>query len=151
MKLVIQVVDEAKVEVAGNIVGQIGKGFMVLVGIGQDDTKSDADILAKKMVNLRIFDDANGKTNLSLADVEGDILSVSQFTLFADCSHGRRPSFIYAGAPDMAKELYEYFNDVVRSYTGKPVQTGIFGADMKVSLVNNGPFTILLDSKELMK
>ena len=151
MKLVIQVVDEAKVEVAGNIVGQIGKGFMVLVGVGQDDTKSDADILAKKMVNLRIFDDANGKTNLSLADVEGDILSVSQFTLFADCSHGRRPSFIYAGAPDMAKELYEYFNDVVRSYTGKPVQTGIFGADMKVSLVNNGPFTILLDSKELMK
>ena len=151
MKLVIQVVDEAKVEVAGNIVGQIGKGFMILVGVGQDDTKSDADILAKKMVNLRIFDDANGKTNLSLADVEGDILSVSQFTLFADCSHGRRPSFIYAGAPDMAKELYEYFNDVVRSYTGKPVQTGIFGADMKVSLVNNGPFTILLDSKELMK
>ncbi len=151
MKLVIQVVDEAKVEVAGNIVGQIGKGFMVLVGVGQDDTKSDADILAKKMVNLRIFDDANGKTNLSLADVEGDILSVSQFTLFADCSHGRRPSFIYAGAPDMAKELYEYFNDVVHSYTGKPVQTGIFGADMKVSLVNNGPFTILLDSKELMK
>ena len=151
MKLVIQVVDEAKVEVAGNIVGQIGKGFMVLVGVGQDDTKSDADILAKKMVNLRIFDDANGKTNLSLADVEGDILSVSQFTLFADCSHGRRPSFIYAGAPDMAKKLYEYFNDVVQSYTGKPVQTGIFGADMKVSLVNNGPFTILLDSKELMK
>ena len=151
MKLVIQVVDEAKVEVAGNIVGQIGKGFMVLVGVGQDDTKSDADILAKKMLNLRIFDDANGKTNLSLADVEGDILSVSQFTLFADCSHGRRPSFIYAGAPDMAKELYEYFNDVVQSYTGKPVQTGIFGADMKVSLVNNGPFTILLDSKELMK
>ena len=151
MKLVIQVVDEAKVEVEGAITGKIGKGYLVLVGVGQNDTKSDADLLAKKMVNLRIFDDANGKTNLSLADVDGDILSVSQFTLFADCSHGRRPSFIYAGAPDMANELYEYFNSQVQLLTGKPVQKGIFGADMKVSLVNNGPFTIILDSKELSK
>lgn len=151
MKLVIQVVDEAKVEVDDKVTGQIEKGLMVLVGVGQDDTKSDADLLAKKMVNLRIFDDANGKTNLSLADVNGEILSVSQFTLFADCSHGRRPSFIYAGTPDMANELYEYFNSQVHLLTGKPVQKGIFGADMKVSLVNNGPFTIILDSKELSK
>ena len=151
MKLVIQVVDEAKVEVDGEITGQIGKGFMVLVGVGQNDTKSDADILAKKMVNLRIFDDAEGKTNLSLADVNGDILSVSQFTLFADCSHGRMPSFIYSGAPDMANELYEYFNSQVQTLTGKQVQKGVFGADMKVSLINNGPFTIILDSKELLK
>lgn len=151
MKLVIQVVDEARVEVDSEITGQIGKGYLVLVGVGQNDTKSDADILAKKMVNLRIFDDADGKTNLSLADVNGDILSVSQFTLFADCSHGRRPSFIYAGAPDMAKELYEYFNSQVQTLTGKQVQKGVFGADMKVSLINNGPFTIILDSKELLK
>ena len=151
MKLVIQVVDEAKVEVDGSVTGQIGKGFMVLVGVGQNDTESDAEFLAKKMVNLRIFDDANGKTNLSLADVGGDVLSVSQFTLFADCSHGRRPSFIYAGAPDKAKRLYKYFNEIVSSLTEKQVQTGIFGADMKVSLVNNGPFTIILDSKECMK
>ncbi|MBQ3431443.1 MAG: D-tyrosyl-tRNA(Tyr) deacylase [Clostridia bacterium] len=149
MKLVIQVVDTAKVEIDGEISGQIEKGFMVLVGVGQDDTKSDAEVLAKKMVGLRIFEDANGKTNLSLANVDGEVLSVSQFTLFADCSHGRRPSFIYAGAPDMAKSLYEYFNSQVETLTGKPVQTGVFGADMKVSLVNNGPFTILLDSKEL--
>ena len=149
MKLVIQVVDTAKVEIDGEISGQIENGFMVLVGVGQDDTKSDAEVLAKKMVGLRIFEDANGKTNLSLADVDGEVLSVSQFTLFADCSHGRRPSFIYAGAPDMAKSLYEYFNSQVETLTGKPVQTGVFGADMKVSLVNNGPFTILLDSKEL--
>ena len=149
MKLVIQVVDHADVEIAGDIVGQINEGLLVLVGVGQNDTKSDANKLAKKMVGLRIFDEENGKTNLSLADVGGDILSVSQFTLFADCSHGRRPSFIYAGAPDMAKDLYEYFNGQVESLIGKKVQTGVFGADMKVSLINNGPFTIILDSKEL--
>ncbi|MBR2589439.1 MAG: D-tyrosyl-tRNA(Tyr) deacylase [Clostridia bacterium] len=149
MKLVIQVVDNAKVEIEGKITGQIEKGFLVLVGVGQNDTKSDAVILAKKMVGLRIFDDENGKTNLSLADVGGDVLSVSQFTLFADCSHGRRPSFIYAGAPDIAKELYEYFNEQVERLTEKAVQTGVFGADMNVSLVNHGPFTIILDSKEL--
>ncbi|MBE6817640.1 MAG: D-tyrosyl-tRNA(Tyr) deacylase [Ruminococcaceae bacterium] len=151
MKLVIQVVDNAKVEVEKQITGQIGKGFLVLVGVGQNDTKSDAELLAKKLVGLRIFEDSGGKTNLSLSDIEGEILSVSQFTLYADCSHGRRPSFIYAGAPEMANELYEYFNSVLESLYPKPVQKGVFGADMKVSLVNNGPFTILLDSEELKK
>ncbi|MBQ6380189.1 MAG: D-tyrosyl-tRNA(Tyr) deacylase [Clostridia bacterium] len=151
MKLVIQVVDEASVMVENTVTGAIKKGYLVLVGVGQDDTKSDAELLAKKLIGLRIFEDANGKTNLSLADIGGEILSVSQFTLFADCSHGRRPSFIYAGAPDMAKALYEYFNSCLEELYPKPVQTGIFGADMKVSLVNNGPFTILLDSKDLKK
>ncbi|MBR0414177.1 MAG: D-tyrosyl-tRNA(Tyr) deacylase [Clostridia bacterium] len=151
MKLVIQVVDRAKVEVDSRITGQIGKGYLVLVGVGQDDTKSDVEVLAKKLIGLRIFEDSNGKTNLSLADIDGEILSVSQFTLYADCSHGRRPSFIYAGAPDLANELYEYFNEVLESLYPKPVQKGIFGADMKVSLVNNGPFTIILDSKDFKK
>lgn len=151
MKLVIQIVDNAKVDVNNKTVGKIGKGYLVLVGVGQNDTKSDADILAKKLYGLRIFEDSNGKTNLSLADVDGDILSVSQFTLFADCSHGRRPSFIYAGAPEQAKSLYEYFNSSLETLSGKKVETGIFGADMKVSLLNNGPFTIILDSKELLK
>ena len=151
MKLVIQIVDNAKVDVNNKTVGKIGKGYLVLVGVGQNDTKSDADILAKKLYGLRIFEDSNGKTNLSLADVDGDILSVSQFTLFADCSHGRRPSFIYAGAPEHAKALYEYFNSCLENLSGKKVETGIFGADMKVSLLNNGPFTIILDSKELLK
>ena len=151
MKLVIQVVDSAKVEVDGAVTGKIEKGYLVLVGVGQNDTLSDVQLLAKKMVGLRIFEDENGKTNLSLADVDGDVLSVSQFTLYADCSHGRRPSFIYAGAPALAKQLYESFNKEVESLTGKAVQTGIFGADMKVSLVNNGPFTIILDSEELKK
>ena len=151
MKLVIQIVDNAKVQTDNKTVGEIGKGYLVLVGVGQNDTKSDADILAKKLYGLRIFEDCNGKTNLSIADVDGDILSVSQFTLFADCSHGRRPSFIYAGAPNEAKELYEYFNSCLEQLSGKKIETGIFGADMKVSLINNGPFTIILDSKELLK
>lgn len=151
MKLVIQIVDNAKVDVNNKTVGKIGKGYLVLVGVGRNDTKSDADILAKKLYGLRIFEDSNGKTNLSLADVDGDILSVSQFTLFADCSHGRRPSFINAGAPQQAKSLYEYFNSCLETLSGKKVETGIFGADMKVSLLNNGPFTIILDSKELLK
>ena len=151
MKLVVQIVDNAKVEVDNKTVAEIGKGYLVLVGVGQNDTKSDCDVLAKKLYGLRIFEDNNGKTNLSIADVDGDILSVSQFTLFADCSHGRRPSFIYAGAPDMAKELYEYFNSSLEILSGKKVQTGIFGADMKVSLLNNGPFTIILESKDLIK
>ena len=151
MKLVIQIVDRAEVTVEQKTTGKIGKGYLVLVGVGQDDTKSDAELLAKKLIGLRIFEDSNGKTNLSLTDVEGEILSVSQFTLFADCSHGRRPSFINAGEPEAAKALYEYFNDTLESLYPKPVQKGIFGADMKVSLVNNGPFTIILDSKDLKK
>lgn len=151
MKLVVQVVDNAAVKVEDKIVGKIGKGYLVLVGVGQNDTKSDADILAKKLVGLRIFDDENGKTNLSLADVGGDILSVSQFTLFADCSHGRRPSFIYACEPKRANEIYEYFNSKLEEISSKQVQKGVFGADMKISLINNGPFTIILDSEDMKK
>lgn len=151
MKLVVQVVDNAAVKVEDKIVGKIGKGYLVLVGVGQNDTKSDADILAKKLVGLRIFDDENGKTNLSLADVGGDILSVSQFTLFADCSHGRRPSFIYACEPKRANEIYEYFNLKLEEISSKQVQKGVFGADMKISLINNGPFTIILDSEDMKK
>ncbi len=151
MKLVIQIVDTAKVEVDKQTVGAIEKGYLVLVGVGENDTKSDCEVLANKLVNLRIFEDSAGKTNLSLQDVGGDILSVSQFTLLADCSHGRRPSFIHAAPPEEANALYIYFNSCLEQLLQKPVQTGIFGADMKVSLINNGPFTILLDSKDLIK
>ena len=151
MKVVIQIVDEAAVTIDGKEYSRIGKGYLLLVGVGEDDTKSDIDAVANKLIGLRIFEDAAGKTNLSLQDVDGEILSVSQFTLLADCSHGRRPSFIHAAPPQMANELYEYFNSLLESLSGKTVKTGVFGADMKVSLVNNGPFTILLDSRELMK
>ena len=149
MKLVIQVVDEAKVEVDGKVTGQIEKGLMVLVGVGQNDTKSDADLLAKKMVNLRIFDDANGKTNLSLADVDGDILSVSQFTLYANTKGGRIPSFVDAMRPHEAEVLYDYFNKQLENVSGIHIETGVFGADMDVYSINDGPFTLVLDSKEL--
>ena len=132
MKFVIQVVTEGSVTVSGRLNGQIGKGFVVLIGVGQDDNKEIADKMVKKLLGLRIFKDENGKTNRSLQDVGGGLLLISQFTLYADCRHGNRPSFVNAGAPDMAKELY-----------------GSFGADMKVSLVNDGPFTILLDSNDL--
>ena len=148
MKFVIQVVDHAQVSVDGEIIGKIGKGFMVLCGVAQSDTKEIADRMVKKMCNLRIFEDENGKTNLSLADVGGSLLLVSQFTLYADCKKGNRPSFTNAGAPDMASQLYEYIIEQARAYVPN-VQRGIFGADMKVELLNDGPFTILLDSAEL--
>lgn len=144
MKLVIQKVSSASVEVEGQCVGKIGKGFLVLVGISQEDTRQTADQYIKKMVNLRIFEDSEGKTNLSLADVKGEILLVSQFTLYANCRKGNRPSFVEAGDPQMAEELYEYMIQKIRE-TVPIVQTGVFGAKMKVSLVNEGPFTILLD------
>ena len=144
MKLVIQKVSSASVEVEGQCVGKIGKGFLVLVGISQEDTRQTADQYIKKMVNLRIFEDSEGKTNLSLADVKGEILLVSQFTLYANCRKGNRPSFVEAGDPQMAEELYEYMIQKIRE-TVPVVQTGVFGAKMKVSLVNEGPFTILLD------
>ena len=148
MKFVIQRVSEASVKVDGEVIGQIGKGFMVLIGVGQDDTKEIADKMVKKLVGLRIFEDENGKTNLSLADVNGEMLLISQFTLYANCKKGYRPSFIESGAPDMASDMYEYIIAKCKE-TVPVVERGIFGADMKVSLVNEGPFTIVLDSEKL--
>lgn len=144
MKLVIQRVSEASVRVNDEIVGQIGKGFLVLIGVGAQDTKEIADKYIKKMLGLRIFEDENGKTNLSLHDVDGELLLISQFTLYANCKKGNRPSFIEAGAPDMAEEMYEYFITQCKKQVSV-VETGIFGADMKVSLINDGPFTVVLD------
>ena len=148
MRLLIQRVNHASVKVDGEVIGNIGKGFLVLVGIGQNDTREVADKYMKKMLGLRIFEDENGKTNLSLADVNGELLMVSQFTLYADCRKGNRPSFTGAGAPDMANEMYEYIIERCREFV-PVVEHGEFGADMKVDLSNDGPFTILLDSNEL--
>lgn len=148
MKFVIQRVLESSVKVDGETIGQIGKGFMVLIGVGQDDTKEIADKMVKKMVGLRIFEDENGKTNLSLADVNGELLLISQFTLYANCKKGNRPSFTESGAPDMAENLYEYIISKCKESVSM-VERGSFGADMKVSLVNDGPFTIVLDSEQL--
>ena len=145
MKFVIQRVTEASVEVEQKIVGSIGNGFLVLIGVGKNDTKADADKLVKKMTGLRIFPDENGKTNLSLKDVGGGLLLISQFTLYADCRKGNRPSFTEAGEPEAAKELYEY----IISECGKivpVVEKGVFGAKMEVRLCNDGPFTVILES-----
>ena len=149
MKIVIQRVLEASVKIDGNIYGQIGKGYLLLIGVSNEDTKQIADKMLEKIAKLRIFEDENGKTNLSIADVGGEVLAVSQFTLYADCKKGNRPSFINAGKPDMAEELYLYMLDKCRELFGT-VQCGQFGADMKVSLVNDGPFTIVLDSNEIL-
>ena len=149
MKAVIQRVSESKVDIQGKTVGEVGKGFMILLGVVEGDTKADADKLLKKVPFLRIFEDENGKMNLSCLDVEGEMLVISQFTLAADCSHGRRPSFIGAAAPDEAIPLYEYFVQGLKDAGIKKVETGEFGADMQVSLINDGPVTIILDSKEL--
>ena len=148
MRFVIQVVSEADVKVDGEIKGKIGKGYMVLIGVGKEDNKEMCDKMVEKMLKLRIFQDENGKTNLSLKDVEGELLLISQFTLYADCKGQNRPSFMKAGAPDVANELYEYIINKCRESV-KVVERGVFGADMKVSLVNDGPFTIILDSNEL--
>ena len=151
MKFVIQRVTGASVTVDGEVIGKIGKGFMVLIGISQTDTKEIADKLIRKMTGLRIFDDENGKTNLAPADVGGSLLLISQFTLYADCRKGYRPSFTSAGSPGMANELYEYIVEQCRKCESiADVQTGRFGADMKVELLNDGPFTVILDSNELM-
>ncbi|MDD6037512.1 MAG: D-aminoacyl-tRNA deacylase [bacterium] len=147
MKFVIQKVTHASVTVDEQIIGNIGKGFLVLIGVAENDTREIADRLIKKLLGLRIFEDANGKTNLSLKDVDGSLLLVSQFTLYADCRKGNRPSFIKAGNPTLANELYEYIIKKCREEF--PVETGSFGADMKVELLNDGPFTIILDSEEL--
>ena len=149
MKIVLQRVLQAKVEVDKKTVGEIGKGYLILVGISNEDDEKIADKMIEKISKLRIFEDENGKTNLSISDVNGEILVVSQFTLYADCKKGNRPSFINAGSPQMAEELYNYIlKKCDELFTN--TQHGIFGADMKVSLVNDGPFTIVLDSKELL-
>ena len=150
MRFVIQRVTEASVMVDGQVLGEIGKGFLVLIGVGKDDTTKEADCLVKKMTGLRIFEDENGKTNLSLSDVGGSLLLISQFTLYADCKKGNRPSFINAGKPDMANEMYEYIISKCKEEI-EVVEQGEFGADMKVSLLNDGPFTIVLDSSEICK
>lgn len=149
MKLVIQRVLNSSVKVDGETIGSIGKGFMVLIGVADTDTKEIADKLVDKMIKLRIFEDSEGKTNLSLSDVGGELLLVSQFTLYADCKKGNRPSFIKAGKPDFANEMYEYIISKCKTYEGLKVERGKFGADMKVELVNDGPFTIVLDSEEM--
>lgn len=148
MRFVIQRVTEAEVSVEGESVGRIGKGFMVLIGVAQEDTEEIADKLVGKMTKLRIFEDENGKTNLSLADTGGSLLLISQFTLYANCKKGNRPSFTGAGDPEKAEALYEYVIQKCRESV-PVVETGSFGAEMKVSLVNDGPFTIVLDSARL--
>ena len=148
MRFVIQRVTEASVTIDGEISGKIGKGYLVLIGVADTDTKEIADKMIRKMIGLRIFEDEQGKTNLSLADVDGGLLLVSQFTLYANCKRGNRPSFVKAGDPDMAKSLYEYIISKCRNEI-EVVEHGEFGADMKVELVNDGPFTVLLDSDEL--
>ena len=148
MKLVVQRVKKAEVKVDGNIIGKIDKGFLVLIGIKVGDTKEQADYLVKKLCNLRVFSDENDKMNLSIKDVKGKLLIVSQFTLYGDCSQGNRPSFIEAARPEEANPLYEYFCNQCE-LNNIEVQKGIFGADMKVSLLNDGPVTIILDSEEL--
>lgn len=144
MRIVIQRVLEAKVTVEGRCTGSIGQGFLILLGVGKEDTKEVADRYIDKIIKMRIFADENGKTNRSLEDVQGEILVVSQFTLYADCRRGNRPDFINAAGATLANELYEYFLKCIEEKVGK-VQAGEFGADMKVSLVNDGPFTIVLD------
>ena len=145
MKLVIQRVKHASCTIDGETVSKIDKGFMVLVGFGDGDNEETAIKLANKLIKLRVFDDGEGKMNLALKDVGGSILSISQFTLYADCKKGNRPSFVKAGAPDFAEEMYEYFKAKCVETFGK-VECGSFGADMKVELENDGPFTILWDS-----
>lgn len=148
MKFVIQRTTQASVSVDGEVLGKIQKGFVVFIGVSNEDTKETADKMVRKMCALRIFEDENGKTNLSLADVGGGLLLISQFTLYADCKKGNRPSFIKAGAPDMANDMYEYIIEQCRKYVPL-VERGRFGADMKIQLLNDGPFTIVLDSAEL--
>ena len=148
MKFVIQVVTNADVKVDGEVKGQIGRGFLVLVGVGQEDNEQIADRMVRKMLGLRIFADENGKTNLSLAQVDGSLLMISQFTLYADCRKGNRPAFIKAGAPEEANRLYEYICERCKEQV-PVVEKGVFGAHMMVSLTNEGPFTVILDSDEL--
>ena len=149
MRIVVQRCSRAEVRIEGNSVGKIGQGFMLLVGITETDTTAEADLLAKKIAQLRVFEDEAGKMNLAIRDVGGAILSISQFTLYADCRKGNRPSFIRAARPEQASPLYDYFNETLRTTYGLTVETGRFGADMKVDFINDGPVTILLDTDEL--
>ena len=169
MRFLIQRVSEASVTIDGEVAGAIDQGFCVLIGVSEEDTKETADLMVRKMLGvseedtketadlmvrkmlgLRIFQDENEKTNLSLADVGGSLLLISQFTLYADCRKGNRPSFVKAGSPDKANELYEYIIEKCRE-SGRPVERGVFGAYMKISLVNDGPFTVMLDSEDLKR
>ena len=145
MKLVVQRVKNANVVVENKTIGEIQQGFMVLLGVAPTDTKETADFLVQKLIHLRVFEDENEKMNLSLQDINGELLIVSQFTLYADCNHGNRPSFTEAAAPQMANELYEYFVEQCKKQNIKKVATGEFGADMQVSLQNDGPVTIILE------
>lgn len=149
MKFVIQRVKHADVTVEHEVKGKIEKGFLVFVGVSQEDTKEIADKMVRKLLAMRIFEDENGKTNLALKDVNGELLLISQFTLYADCKKGNRPSFTKAGAPDHANKLYEYIVESCRD-SGYKTECGVFGADMKVSLLNDGPFTVVLDSAEII-
>ncbi len=148
MRAVIQRVSYASLKVDGRLVSKINQGFLVLLGVGVGDSEQASEKLAKKIALMRVFEDENGKMNLSLADVGGEILLVSQFTLYADCKHGNRPSFTNAEKPEIAQKTYENFIKLLESYN-LPVKTGIFGADMKIELLNNGPVTIILDDKDL--
>ena len=148
MRFLIQRVSHASVTVDGTVVGKIGRGFLVFVGVCQEDTREQADKLVRKMTGLRIFEDENGKTNLALRDVGGELLVISQFTLYADCKKGNRPSFVKAGAPEHARELYEYVLAECRKQI-PVVEQGVFGAHMDVELTNDGPFTVTLDTAEL--
>lgn len=150
MRLVVQRVTNANVTVNGKTTGKIGRGLLVLLGVGTEDTKEILEKMADKILRLRIFADENDKTNLSIADVGGELLIVSQFTLYADCKKGNRPSFVKAGDPQTANELYEYFKEYCKKSV-PVVESGIFGADMKIELCNDGPFTIILDSDEIIK
>ena len=150
MRIVLTTVLSASVTIDNEVVGKINRGFCVLVGFTHDDTKEIVDKMIDKMLGLRVFMDEKGLTTLSIYDVKGEILSVSQFTLYADLTGGRRPSFVNAMKPDEAKALYAYFNEQIKAKYGA-VETGVFGADMKVSSVNDGPFTVIMDSKEIIK
>ena len=150
MRFLIQRVSSASVEIEGSIIGSINQGFCVFVGISNSDTKEIADKMIRKMVNLRIFSDEDGKTNLNMSAVNGELLIISQFTLYADCKHGNRPSFLDAGKPEPSEELYEYIIEKCKEIVPR-VEHGEFGADMKVSLVNDGPFTIWLDSEATIR
>ena len=147
MRIVLQRVKSASVSIEGSVVGEISQGFLLLVGVGPEDTSDDASYLARKIAGMRIFSDENGKMNLSIDQIGGKILSVSQFTLFADTKKGNRPSFTGAASPEAANQLYEEFNEILRREYDLTVETGEFGADMQVSLMNDGPVTIILDTK----
>lgn len=151
MRAVVQRVSGASVAFSGETVGKCGRGFLILLGVSKGDTEADADVLAAKLSKLRVFEDGNGKMNLSLSDIGGELLIISNFTLYADCRHGNRPDFLMAEAPAEANRLYEYFTDRMKILSGCPTETGVFGADMKVSIENDGPVTLVIDSPELMK